>query len=737
MPHFNLATKSSLFLLLICLSTSLTVGWISYINSKAALEAQTFDRLTALQTAKTAEIERYFAQIANQIQTVAENPNTVSALEDFSSAYATLNDAPGDLTALESKPSLRQFYGDEILPKLPASLLSSASTSATYSAPTAPSGASAEGGAESQQLASALSSLMPRQTAGLYLQQHYIADNPHISGEKHLLTRSSTDSSDYAEAHAVYHPVFRSFLQKFDYYDVFLVDSLNGNIVYSVFKETDFATSLTTGPYRHTNIARAFSLADQAMAPGAVHFVDFEPYQPSFQAPAAFIASPVFKNDAQLGVLIFQIPVDRINDVMTSSGQWSEHGLGNSGETYLVGPDFTMRSASRFFIEDPAGYLIALDNLGYPEDKLARLARYNTSILNQTINTDAALEALGGQRGTKIIEDYREVDVLSSYGPIDFGLDRWAVIAEIDASEAFAPVASLQRTITLWTLSIAALVIFLGIWNVRQITQPVIALTEAAKVVGAGGNVEPLKQQSSDEIGELTNQFNQMVDNLHQQQITIDRQTNENNELLLNVLPEPIANRLKNGEAKIADAFPSVSVLFADIVGFTEMSRAVPPITILRMLDDLFGAFDQAALDLGVEKIKTIGDSYMAVCGLPYANPEHADQVAALSLKILEQLQFFNKQNGTHLKMRVGAHSGAVVAGVVGSSKFIYDLWGDTVNMASRMESTGIPDQIQVSEAFREHLSKPFNLDFRGELEVKGVGTVSTYFLSDMPKEAA
>lgn len=473
------------------------------------------------------------------------------------------------------------------------------------------------------------------------------------------------------------------------------------------------------------------------MAPGAVHFVDFEPYQPSCEAPAAFIASPVFKNDVQLGVLIFQIPVDRINDVMTSGGQWSEHGLGNSGETYLVGPDFTMRSASRFFIEDPAGYLTALDNLGYPEDKLARLARYNTSILNQTINTDAALEALGGQRGTKIVEDYREVDVLSSYGPIDFGSDRWAVIAEIDASEAFAPVASLQRTITLWTLSIAALVIFLGIWTVRQITQPVIALTEAAKIVGAGGNVEPLKQQSSDEIGELTNQFNQMVDNLHQQQITIDRQTNENNELPLNVLPEPIANRLKNGEAKIADAFPSVSVLFADIVGFTEMSRAVPPITILRMLDDLFGAFDQAALDLGVEKIKTIGDSYMAVCGLPYANPEHADQVAALSLKILEQLQFFNKQNETYLKMRVGAHSGAVVAGVVGSSKFIYDLWGDTVNMASRMESTGIPDQIQVSEAFREHLSKPFNLDFRGELEVKGVGTVSTYFLSDMPKEAA
>ena len=155
------------------------------------------------------------------------------------------------------------------------------------------------------------------------------------------------------------------------------------------------------------------------------------------------------------------------------------------------------------------------------------------------------------------------------------------------------------------------------------------------------------------------------------------------------------------------------------------------------MLDDLFGAFDQAALELGVEKIKTLGDSYMAVCGLPYANSEHADQVAALSLKIIEQLQLFNRQNGTRLKMRVGAHSGAVVAEVVGSSKFTVNLWGETVNIASRMESTGIPDQIQVSEAFREHLSKPFNLDFRGELEMKGIGTVNTYFLSNMPKEAA
>ena len=721
MPQLSLSSKLSIFLLLICLSTSLTVGWISYINSKAILEAQTFDRLTAMQTAKTAEIERYFEQIENQIHTVAVNPNTVAALKDFNSAFERLNSAPLKSLARETEEALQTFYRDEFLPKLETEISSTETNRAD----------------KPVELGSSPASFLPRQTAGMHLQEHYIVRNPSIPGEKHLLTRSSTDFSDYADAHETYHPVFRSLLEKFNYYDIFLVDSSTGNIVYSVFKETDFGTSLTTGPYRNANIARAFYQASQAAGPGTTHFIDFEPYLPSFNAPAAFISSPIFADGKQLGVLIFQVPVDRINNVMTGDAKWSEHGLGDSGETYLVGPDFTMRSASRFHLEDPQGYSMVLKKIGYPEEKLAQLQRYGTSILNQTVNTHAALQALGGQTGTRVIRDYREIDVLSSFGPLEFGRDRWAVIAEIDASEAFAPIAILQRTITFWSIFVATFVVILGLWVVRRVTRPVVALTEAARIVGEGGTVDPVEQESSDEIGQLTGQFNQMMASLHEQKITIDRQTSENDQLLLKVLPEPIAIRLKNGEANIADAFPSVSVLFADIVGFTEMSRAVPPITILRMLDDLFGAFDQAALELGVEKIKTIGDCYMAVCGLPYANAEHADQVAALSLKILEQLQLFNRQNGTHLKMRVGAHSGAVVAGVVGSSKFIYDLWGETVNMASRMESTGIPDQIQVSEAFREHLSKPFNLDFRGELEVKGVGTVNTYFLSNMPKEAA
>ena len=717
MPKITLAAKSSVFLLIICLSTSITVGWISYISSKNSLQTQTFDRLTAIQAAKTDEIERYFEQTVHQIQVISENPNTINAVEQFSAAVQTLNNQPIDQCLQRADGLLAKFYRDDFLPRVSSAITSGAHNPQTETAST--------------------SALMPKSAAAIHLQHHYIAANPNITGEKHRLKRAEGDTSEYANVHATYHPIFRSFLDKLGFYDIFLIDSQSGDVVYSVYKETDFGTSLTSGPYADTNIVRAFRLANRADSHGAAHFVDFEPYRPSLDAPAAFIATPITRGQERLGVLVFQIPVNRINEIMTSNGEWLEHGLGESGEIYLVGPDFTMRSASRFYEEDPAGYVETLRELGYPQQKLDQLTRYATSILNQSVNTDAALFALAGDRGTKVIRDYRKIDALSSYGPINFGEQQWAVIAEMDAAEAFAPVAALQKTIAIWTLSIAWIAVALGIWAAHALTAPLVALTEAAKVVGTGGHVDPLPHHSRDEVGELTDEFNQMVSNLREQQVTIDRQTAENYELLLNVLPEPIANRLKNGEVHIADAFPSVSVLFADIVGFTEMSRGVPPITILRMLDDLFGAFDQKALELGVEKIKTIGDSYMAVCGLPHANDAHADQIAKLAFAILQCLAEFNNKNGTHLKMRIGAHSGAVVAGVIGTSKYIYDLWGDTVNMASRMESTGIPDQIQISKAFRDQLVTPLEMDFRGSLEVKGAGLVDTYLLNQSTPLAA
>lgn len=211
--------------------------------------------------------------------------------------------------------------------------------------------------------------------------------------------------------------------------------------------------------------------------------------------------------------------------------------------------------------------------------------------------------------------------------------------------------------------------------------------------------------------------------------LSIDRLRRENERLLLNILPAAIAERLKSGDDHIADNFAEVTVLFADMVGFTKLSASMPPQEVVQMLNDLFTRFDLAARDLGIEKIKTIGDAYMAVCGLPDPCANHVEQMVKMAVRMIEIVREFNTEHGMNLKIRIGMNTGPVVAGIIGSRKFIYDLWGDTVNLASRMESHGLPDAIQVTRPVFEKMRGSYHFEERGAIEVKGKGTVETWIL--------
>ena len=200
--------------------------------------------------------------------------------------------------------------------------------------------------------------------------------------------------------------------------------------------------------------------------------------------------------------------------------------------------------------------------------------------------------------------------------------------------------------------------------------------------------------------------------------------------LMLNILPKPIADRLKRGESNIAGNYPEVTVLFSDLVGFTKMSSQKSAGDLVKLLNDLFSRFDRRAESLGLEKIKTIGDAYMAVGGLPIPRSDHADICAEMALGMFDDLTEFNKQYGAELAMRIGLNTGPVVAGVIGFTKFSYDLWGNTVNTASRMESTSISGRIQMSTSTRDHLSSSFIIEERELMECKGLGLIMTYFLN-------
>jgi class 3 adenylate cyclase len=210
-----------------------------------------------------------------------------------------------------------------------------------------------------------------------------------------------------------------------------------------------------------------------------------------------------------------------------------------------------------------------------------------------------------------------------------------------------------------------------------------------------------------------------------------ERLARENERLLLNILPGPIAQRLRDGEPLIADRFDDVTLLFADIVDFTRLSSRLTPTELVAALNDVFSAFDDLVEHYRLEKVKTIGDAYMVVGGLTERAPDHTARVTSMAIDLSQCIGDIEAARRLGIAFRVGVHCGPVVAGVIGTKKFIYDIWGDTVNLASRMESLGVPGRVQVTHAVRERLGEVFRFESRGLVDVKGKGPIPTWFVVD------
>ena len=238
------------------------------------------------------------------------------------------------------------------------------------------------------------------------------------------------------------------------------------------------------------------------------------------------------------------------------------------------------------------------------------------------------------------------------------------------------------------------------------------------------------KQPPPDELARLAHDF--MEPSREELFAAVQAEQVKSEKLVLNILPGKIAEALKNNQTSsglIYDFHPSATILFSDEVGFTSMTKEMQPERLVRMINQLFSEFDNLCEYHGIEKIKTIGDAYMAVCGVPSAVENHAEQASRMALDMLRVHTDMMQSQDINLRIRIGLHSGPVVAGVIGSKKYAYDLWGDAVNVASRMESTSMPDCVQISEATKNLLPEHFQVESRGSVEIKGRGKMDTYFL--------
>jgi class 3 adenylate cyclase len=678
LQHLSIKSKLIAMLLGVSSFSILVTAYLGYQSGQANLTDRAFSQLTSLRASKAYQIESYFKNIHHHTETLSENPAVVAAMKEFTTAYRQLESTQ---VPAEFDRKLSTYYQQGFLKRL----------------------VTVEDGSP------VLDSYLPKLVASRYLQYQYIANNPNAVGKKHLLDAAG-DGSAYSRIHRRYHPIFRKIIEKFGYYDMFLIDP-QGTVVYTVFKETDFTTNFETGAYRASNLARLMAQVQQAKEKDYSQIIDFEGYSPSYGAPAAFIAAPIFNRSELIGVLAFQLPVDEINNVMTGNRKWERDGLGKSGETYLVGRDYLMRSVSRFLEQDLNGYIKTLRTIGVNEAVVKRINQYKTSILQQKVQTKGTAEALMGKQGTQILNDYRGIPVLSSYAPLKIeGLD-WVILSEIDLSEAYEPIYSFTRQVLISATLLMLLLTLVAMVLAYLFVKPIQHLIESAHQVEVGeiDKIVPLNPQ--DEFGELAQSFNAMLNSLHAQTDLVAEKNRENEQLLLSIFPAAIAKRLKQGDKDIAEDISNVAVLFADLTGFSKLSALMTAYEIVRLLNDVFAAFDEAAERFGMEKIKTIGDSYMAICGLSIPYLDHDKRAIGFGLELMSVIRRFNSERGYQLNIRVGVNSGDLVAGIVGRNKFIYDVWGDTINIASHLRDACPPGDILVSESVYQRLQDLYDFE--------------------------
>jgi PAS domain S-box-containing protein len=477
---FKIGTKLLLVTVIITVVVILVNGLYSSRSIRDTVKEQTFAKLTAVREMKAQQIEDYFEQISNQILTFSENMMIISAMGEFTQGFNTIDsEINKDEQTLQS--SLKNYYQQEFVPRLN----------------------------KAEQTKFSVQEYLPQQKNSKLLQSLFIANNANKTGEKHLLNNANNGSS-YEDTHQSYHPTIRSYLEKFHYYDVFLVDAKTGNIVYSVYKEIDYATNLINGPHKDSNIAQVFQLANKSNDKDFVKIVDFSPYIPSYYAPAAFIASPIFNGDEKIGVLIFQMPINRINDIMTNKESWNKVGLGVSGETYIVGEDLTLRNQSRFLIEDKSNYLAMIKAIGADEKTLSSIESLNTSIGLQRVDTQGTNAALTGLSSTAIFEDYRGVSVLSAFGLLDINGLHWAIMSEIDEAEAFQSYSKLRDQVIMLSSVLITLAIYISYYLSISLTRPLRKLEHSAELLTSGDLETKIERVSNDEIGDLSTNFENM-----------------------------------------------------------------------------------------------------------------------------------------------------------------------------------------------------------------------------------
>lgn len=521
---------SSVLSVLPVLITAYLVNNIAASIAQQGLQSQAQSHISSIRDSKKQQVEDYFKLITNQLQYLAKDPNTVKTLRDFTVSFKNFTKEAGKNTAssqegppdpaaannaklpiAEFRESLNNYYSDEFVQEY------------GFLNPDEP-----------PNLAKTVDSFDDTTVA---LQHYYMVTNPNPLGTKEELVVSQ-DGSTYSEFHRQHHPVFLEFMNRFTFQDIFLVNK-DGDIVYSVAKEIDFATNLKEGgAFADTGLGKVYKMLSDNPKSDKVALVDFSPYLPSYQTQAAFIGTPIFDGVKQIGMLIFQLPIDKINDIMTYDRSWRVDESGKTGETVIVAEDKTMRNDSRAFVEDKEGYLKAATEANLNPDIIDGMQQKDTTVGLQSVDNIGTQSALSGVTGYDMLEDYKGTLVLSAYAPVNVPDLNWAIFSNLSEEESLEQLKNLQAGIQLGSIYIGLGVLLvgglLGLLFSVLFARPINHLEKTVTRVAEGDFTARAIINTNDELETLSKAFNGLLDDRLSQLAKAERE----NEMLNNSIIE-------------------------------------------------------------------------------------------------------------------------------------------------------------------------------------------------------
>lgn len=464
----------ALAFIVIAVSSMSVIALISFIQAKKSLTRQVFDHLTSIKNIKGEEIKNYFQTLNNISQSFSENKTTHDAYIEFNTAYQDLQRIV--LSIPEKNMKEMQLFRDRYYFK-------------RYK----------ENTIHDPLNFHAYVARLPKDPVVIYLQ--YLAiDYIRVHTEK---------GKDYLQLLDKYQNSFSSFIHYSGFVDVLMINSETGKVVYTDLKECDLGADINDSLVINPNVADLFEKLRYAKDP-VTKALDYEVYFPSNNTPQSFLGCPIFENGKNIAVLLFQISSEKVNHIMTFGGEWEKKGLGKTGETYLIGDQQRMRSQSRFYMENKNAFIHTLQELHYPEGDLAHVQKYDNTIKNIRIQSPAAQMAIDGQSGTILCSDYRGVDILASYMPLDFFGYHWGIVAKMDTSEAFSSIYYLQfSTLTSFVL-LMVVILIVSIYFSNYLTNPIVSLTKNVKDISEGKLETPVHIKRQDEIGTLAEGFKSM-----------------------------------------------------------------------------------------------------------------------------------------------------------------------------------------------------------------------------------